>query len=353
MKNPSSSLPHLAFHESKSGFHGTVANLRLVRESVLREYISNTRRFHQVGNLKFADFIQRQVTARVPANGAGDERWVLYHAWLPIRQIVSSETASVIKRMIRRGTLRPRGPLERHIALDLTRLGYCDDVPVDLDAVVQRSRNQFIAIQNRFELREFLEVVRKKPPRAVLEIGSARGGMLYCLSQIARPDAVVISVDLPGAKNCGGQTETERELFATFGGSGQRFAFVPQNSLHASTREAVRVALRGRKLDLLFIDGDHSYGGVRSDFEMYGELVAPEGLIVLHDICMTPDNWGDGNEVGLFWKELERVCDTTKVVDPRGRRRRTGNENGSEEWAWGIGLVTRRAFDQWCARHRT
>jgi len=44
-------------------------------------------------------------------------------------------------------------------------------------------------------------------------------------------------------------------------------------------------------VDLLFIDGDHSYEGCRLDFEMYRDLVAPDGLIVFHDICMFPDEW--------------------------------------------------------------
>ena len=29
---------------------------------------------------------------------------------------------------------------------------------------------------------------------------------------------------------------------------------------------------------MLFIDGDHSYEGVRADFERYGRLVRPGGL---------------------------------------------------------------------------
>ena len=32
-------------------------------------------------------------------------------------------------------------------------------------------------------------------------------------------------------------------------------------------------------LDLLFIDGDHSYEGVRQDYKMYSKLVRDGGLI--------------------------------------------------------------------------
>jgi len=37
------------------------------------------------------------------------------------------------------------------------------------------------------------------------------------------------------------------------------------------------------KIDLLFIDGDHSYEGVKKDFELYSQLLTENGVIVLHD----------------------------------------------------------------------
>lgn len=37
------------------------------------------------------------------------------------------------------------------------------------------------------------------------------------------------------------------------------------------------------KIDLLFIDGDHSYEGVKKDFELYSKLLNPNGLILIHD----------------------------------------------------------------------
>ena len=37
------------------------------------------------------------------------------------------------------------------------------------------------------------------------------------------------------------------------------------------------------KIDLLFIDGDHSYEGVKLDFELYSKILNPNGLILIHD----------------------------------------------------------------------
>jgi predicted O-methyltransferase YrrM len=45
---------------------------------------------------------------------------------------------------------------------------------------------------------------------------------------------------------------------------------------------------RSRRLAFLLIDADHSYAGVRADFEAWAPLVASGGTIVLHDYAM-PD----------------------------------------------------------------
>jgi hypothetical protein len=37
------------------------------------------------------------------------------------------------------------------------------------------------------------------------------------------------------------------------------------------------------QIDFLFIDGDHSYEGVRTDFELYSKLLSDKGIIAIHD----------------------------------------------------------------------
>jgi len=37
------------------------------------------------------------------------------------------------------------------------------------------------------------------------------------------------------------------------------------------------------KIDLLFIDGDHSYRGVKKDFDLYSNLLTEKGVILIHD----------------------------------------------------------------------
>ena len=41
--------------------------------------------------------------------------------------------------------------------------------------------------------------------------------------------------------------------------------------------------LQDIKIDLLFIDGDHSYEGVKKDFDLYSQILSDNGMIILHD----------------------------------------------------------------------
>jgi len=60
----------------------------------------------------------------------------------------------------------------------------------------------------------------------------------------------------------------------------------------------LKTQLAGRSIDLLFIDGDHSYDSVKRDYELYGPLT--KHLIAIHDI-QTPSV---PNDVKRFWNEL-------------------------------------------------
>ena len=37
------------------------------------------------------------------------------------------------------------------------------------------------------------------------------------------------------------------------------------------------------KIDVLWIDGDHSYEGVKTDFELYSNIMNDKGIIIIHD----------------------------------------------------------------------
>jgi cephalosporin hydroxylase len=144
------------------------------------------------------------------------------------------------------------------------------------------------AVQKPAELVEFLRLLVDCDPQVIVEIGVHAGGTLYAWTQIA---PIVIGID---------ENPVEQDHGATVivGDShNPRIAAALTEYLHA----------RGCAIDCLFIDGDHTYNGVRQDYEMYAPLVRRGGLIAFHDIApILPGQANvDGIAVKQFWDEIK------------------------------------------------
>lgn len=183
-----------------------------------------------------------------------------------------------------------------------------------------------VASQKREEILPALEAIQALRPQRVCEIGTSAGGTLYLLTRVSAPDALIVSIDLAISPH----TRALRERFAQ---PGQRVVSLAGDSHAEETAAGLERLLEGQPLDVLFIDGDHSYDGVRADFERYAPLVRSGGIVALHDInedfrtrhgIVTPSISG---EVPRFWRELkERYRTEELVADP-------------EQDGFGIGLV--------------
>lgn len=174
--------------------------------------------------------------------------------------------------------------------------------------------------QRRRELEGLRVLLMKEdPPAVVVEIGRAWGGTLAFLCGLSRRDALVISVDLPGGGFSGPlglfSGAWKAPLWRAAAGPGRRLILIDGDSHAAATRERVRALLAGRTIDLLFIDGDHRYDGVKADFEDYSPLCAPRGRVVFHDINPGPAEYG--GDVSRYWSELRLRHPVQEIVaDP-------------------------------------
>lgn len=67
---------------------------------------------------------------------------------------------------------------------------------------------------------------------------------------------------------------------------GKVFAGHPQwTFIHGDSRDASVIGRMLCPFDILFIDGDHTYEGVKADLANYAPLVKSGGRIILHDVC--------------------------------------------------------------------
>lgn len=160
------------------------------------------------------------------------------------------------------------------------------DRPQELVTQCFSFANAFLRpIQVPEEIVSLLYDVRKLNPKNVLEIGTFRGGTLYLWTRLAQPDATIVSVDLPGGKFGGGYSRLRTPIYRRFAREGQKLRLLRANSHDANTLETVKQLFGNAKVDFLFIDGDHTYEGVKRDWEMYSPLVRKGGLIAFHDVA--------------------------------------------------------------------
>jgi len=168
---------------------------------------------------------------------------------------------------------------------------YCVDRPVLMGQV-------------RSEILELGNLLKALAPKRSLEIGTNYGGTLFLLCAVSAPRASIISVDLPYGPFGGGYPKRKAAIFRRFPKSGQELHLIRADSHAADTKERVVRLLRSERLDYLFIDADHTYEGVRRDFEMYSPLVRSGGMVAFHDIVTHQQE--TQCEVERFWNEIKQ-----------------------------------------------
>lgn len=181
------------------------------------------------------------------------------------------------------------------------------------------------AHQRRGEIVPFLEAIAARRPRRILEIGTGDGGTTILLSRVADSVEWLAGVDLL-VKN--------KPRIRRLSPAAQTVELIDGPSAADRTYERVVRSLNGAALDVLFIDGDHSYEGARADYDRYKDLVRPGGIIAFHDICedhLTRYGRVTGAYAGgvpILWRKIRDASTTTlEFVDD------------SEQDGCGIGVI--------------
>jgi len=162
------------------------------------------------------------------------------------------------------------------------------------------------------EIMSLYNFIYLQKPRIICEIGTYKGGTLYLWTQAADKDSLIISMDLaPGLKNA--YSPNRQYFYQQFAANNQMVICLPGNSHDNITKDKVQIILGNRKIDFLFIDGDHSYQGVKKDFEMYAPLVKNKGYIAFHDILPRPEL--KKIQVFKLWNEIKEKYDYQEFIN--------------------------------------
>jgi predicted O-methyltransferase YrrM len=142
----------------------------------------------------------------------------------------------------------------------------------------------------------------------IAEIGRFKGGSTVVFAVALPEGAELWSYDLHVAlrPDLSGE-QLDRELDDALRRLGVR------HKVHLLVGDSRTVEPPPEPLELLFVDGDHSYEGARADFRRWGELVQPGGHLLFHDAV---DTGGYGNVYPGVSRAVAEV-----EADSRWRRR--------------------------------
>lgn len=177
--------------------------------------------------------------------------------------------------------------------------------------------NMYGAMQKPAELAGLIALLDTGKPEVMLEIGAGNGGTSWTWSKLDYLKKLIV-LDLPNGPWGGSELDERMEYIRQ--NSDIALTYIKGNSQNSEAREAVKQQLGVEDvtrplemLDILFIDGDHSYAGVKTDFLTYSPLVKKGGLVVFHDIC---EHAPEAKcEVRKFWLELIETCPKENYVE--------------------------------------
>jgi predicted O-methyltransferase YrrM len=143
------------------------------------------------------------------------------------------------------------------------------------------------------ELGLLAAIVKSTKARTIFEFGTYNGNTTFQLALNTPEDTLIYTIDLPPAnRSTRLSLDSGERLLVDSVRVGERF--LGTNAERKIRQIFIDSAmydyspLRG-KIDLIFIDGSHSYEYIQNDTQRALEMCAPHGLILWHDYLM----WND------------------------------------------------------------
>ena len=143
-------------------------------------------------------------------------------------------------------------------------------------------------------------LVRRKNPDKVIEIGRYKGGSTVAIAAAMNGRGEFWSIDLGEKEARLHQGTANRSFDDQIRDICKRFGL--RVTLIAGDSRTIEVDTG--EVDLVFIDGDHSYEGVRNDFERFGRRVKVGGAVLFDDACDEALFKTHAESVGRLIKEV-------------------------------------------------
>lgn len=158
--------------------------------------------------------------------------------------------------------------------------------------------------QNYYEAAMMCHRLLELDPKVILEIGVDRGGTMNLWLNFSKFDATYIGLDID-IKYVQKRDHKQAKIF------------IEADSQNPGTILKVMEALEGKKVDFLFIDGNHKKTAVENDYNIYSRLVRPGGIVAFHDIDCTfrPTEEDVGAGVTWFWNDFKKTHKVEEFIN--------------------------------------
>lgn len=163
------------------------------------------------------------------------------------------------------------------------------------------------------ENREFVyNLVKDKKPKKIVELGSYLGCSTFTFAQCCKDKHIpceVYAIDTwAGDDNSGFY---ENNIYEDFMKARQVYKFEPIHVMRMTFDEALEY-FPERDIDILHIDGLHTFDAVKHDFETWKPRVKKGGIILMHDINVK--EYGSS----VYWQEVKEKHKTEEILNNNG-----------------------------------
>ena len=146
------------------------------------------------------------------------------------------------------------------------------------------------------------DLIRNAKPEVLVELGTFKGTSFFSFCQAVKDEKLgtkLFAIDTWQGDEHGGFYGDD--IYKNVESIKREYYYNLDVQLLRKTFDEALNEFEDNSIDVLHIDGLHTYEAVKHDFETWLPKVKENGIILFHDIVVTRDDFG----VFKFWKELK------------------------------------------------
>jgi len=146
------------------------------------------------------------------------------------------------------------------------------------------------------------DFVRNLKPKIIVELGTYKGTSIFSMTQAVKDnslDTKLYAIDTWKGDKHGGFYDNS--IFEQVKKIKNKYYSKQNLTLLRKTFNEAKLQFKNQSIDLLHIDGLHTYETVKNDFDNWIDKVKEDGIIIFHDISEKKADFG----VYKFWDEIK------------------------------------------------